>query len=322
MRILSLVSLMSLLMPLAVSASSSVHFSDVPSDAWYQTYVTQASELGIVSGYSDANGMATGKFGPSDSVTIGQALKIAVNASGLMVKSASQGEDWMKQYIDTAVGGGFSFFADTTLDFNRPATRGEITAIIVDAFKPSRPYDSLLEDAFTDVGVNDDYADSINILLEGGIIRGDAHYCMNIKNGCPKTTFRPYSPINRAEVVKIVMAARAKYGTPGTDRSFSFSSASSAPSKIVAVDLPYSDNGFSPSTLTIKQGTAVSFVNNSAGSMVVESDPHPTHTSYPPMNEQDSTAPDGVYQFIFNQKGTYHFHNHLHPSHTGTIVVE
>lgn len=80
-------------------------------------------------------------------------------------------------------------------------------------------------------------------------------------------------------------------------------------------------DGFSPSTLTIKAGTLVRWVNKSGQLGDVDSDPHPTHTSYPPMNF--GTFSDGSsVELVFDKPGTYHYHNHLNPSQHGTVVVQ
>ncbi|MEK7547226.1 MAG: hypothetical protein AAB536_03565, partial [Patescibacteria group bacterium] len=42
----------------------------------------------------------------------------------------------------------------------------------------------------------------------------------------------------------------------------------------------YGPNGFSPSTVTVKQGGVVTFVNQGDGRMWVASGPHPTHEGY------------------------------------------
>ena len=79
--------------------------------------------------------------------------------------------------------------------------------------------------------------------------------------------------------------------------------------------------GFSPSTLTIKVGTRVRWVNKSGQLGDVDSDPDPTNTSYPPMNF--GTFSDGSsVELIIDKAGTYHYHNHLNPSQRGTVVVQ
>jgi plastocyanin len=82
-----------------------------------------------------------------------------------------------------------------------------------------------------------------------------------------------------------------------------------------------SPDGFTPATLTVKVGTRVRWVNKSGELGDVDSDPHPVHTSYPPMNF--GTFSDGSsVELVFDKAGTYHYHNHLNPSQRGTIVVE
>jgi plastocyanin len=83
----------------------------------------------------------------------------------------------------------------------------------------------------------------------------------------------------------------------------------------------YSPSGFFPSVLTVKPGTRVTFTNNNGGQLSVNSDPHPIHTDYPPLNL--GTIDDGQSKsLVFDQAGTYKYHNHLNPGLRGTIVVQ
>jgi plastocyanin len=102
-----------------------------------------------------------------------------------------------------------------------------------------------------------------------------------------------------------------------------FQKASSAPSAPLAGTntVILSDTGFSPQTLTIKPGDNVTWVNQSQSDATVNSDPHPTHTDYPPLN-LGSFLPGASLSLIFNSPGTYKYHNHLNPSQTGTVVVK
>lgn len=83
----------------------------------------------------------------------------------------------------------------------------------------------------------------------------------------------------------------------------------------------YTDSGFAPSPLTIKVGTTVTFVNESAGDMWVASDPHPTHTLLAGFDELASAPKGGSYEYTFTKVGTWTYHNHRHPSTKGQIVV-
>lgn len=79
--------------------------------------------------------------------------------------------------------------------------------------------------------------------------------------------------------------------------------------------------GWTPATLTIKTGDTVTWINQSGTDATVNSNPHPTHTDYPPLNLGTFTN-GSTLSLAFPQKGTYGYHNHLNPSEKGTILVE
>ncbi len=80
-------------------------------------------------------------------------------------------------------------------------------------------------------------------------------------------------------------------------------------------------NGFSPKNVTIKVGESVTWVNKDSEDHTVNSDPHPTHTSYPPLN-LGLIKPGDQKSLTFDQAGTYKYHDHLNPSLTGSVTVE
>lgn len=86
--------------------------------------------------------------------------------------------------------------------------------------------------------------------------------------------------------------------------------------------ISYTDSGFSPSNITISVGTTVVFVNNSASSMWVASDPHPVHTDLSEFDANRGYASGETYSFTFMAAGEWGFHNHLRPGDVGTITVE
>ena len=90
---------------------------------------------------------------------------------------------------------------------------------------------------------------------------------------------------------------------------------------IEGVDVTYENNSFSPSLITISQGTNVRFVNRSTADIRISSNPHPTHTSYPDL-ESGRLAPGENYQIIFEEAMTVNYHNHFNPSATGKIIVK
>ncbi len=95
-------------------------------------------------------------------------------------------------------------------------------------------------------------------------------------------------------------------------------------------------SGFSPSTLSIKQGDTIIFTNKQSSLSWPASAVHPTHTVYPgsdidkcgtaeEQNNFDACSGlnlDETYTFTFNEKGSWGYHDHLNPGLRGTIVVE
>ncbi len=102
------------------------------------------------------------------------------------------------------------------------------------------------------------------------------------------------------------------------------------------VIIMYTDQGYSPASVTIKKGDTVVWKNESAKDMWPASAFHPTHTVYPGSgiekcnkaeqpNIFDACAPVGPgssWSFKFLQQGSWKFHDHLFPTKFGTINVE
>lgn len=90
-----------------------------------------------------------------------------------------------------------------------------------------------------------------------------------------------------------------------------------------------SDQGFSPSTLTVGKGTTVNFLSQGKKPHWPASNFHPTHGEYPEGGGCIGSKLDAcrglkageTYRFRFNQLGTWSMHDHLFPGHTLTIVV-
>ncbi len=110
--------------------------------------------------------------------------------------------------------------------------------------------------------------------------------------------------------------------------------AANAPTANSAAAVTYNGSGFSPSSVTIKKGEAVTFTST-AGSMWVASAPHPAHTGYDgtPASQHcaagysgpapfDQCAAGASFTFTFDKTGTWNFHNHLNAAAHGSIIVE
>ena len=314
-------SALALLFPLLANAmgiqviinGQTVVFTDVPQSAWFATYVQTAVEAGIVNGYMDAQGKLTGKFGPGNSVTVAEALKIAVEGAGYdaelygSVVDSGVGSHWASPYVSVAKAENFIVNASATR-LNRPATRAEVAAIFTSAFDVDITV-SQIGSRFDDVSASTTNAASIEALSRDEVVSGDTDV-----QGRPTGTFRPAGPINRAEVVKIVIGARARYGTPGEGKR---------PPEATGMTVHYtSAGGFSPSVLRVAQGTTVTFINDATSELWVASNPHPSHTDYPELNSNGSFGQGEVFVLKFSRLGSWGYHNHLSPSQGGTIVVE
>ncbi len=89
-------------------------------------------------------------------------------------------------------------------------------------------------------------------------------------------------------------------------------------------------NGFVPNNLVVKKGDTVTFINRDTSEHWPASNIHPTHTLYPESGGCIGSKFDACrglksgesWSFTFDQKGTWGYHDHLHPNLRGTIIVE
>ncbi len=77
----------------------------------------------------------------------------------------------------------------------------------------------------------------------------------------------------------------------------------------------FTDNGFSPSSITASQGTMIRFVNNSSQNMWVIADNSTFDMGQP-------VAKNGVFEYKFTTKGEWLFHNKLNENQKGKIVIQ
>ena len=83
----------------------------------------------------------------------------------------------------------------------------------------------------------------------------------------------------------------------------------------------YNSSSFNPASLTISKGDTVVWKNTSSGTFVeIASDPHPVHTDYLPLN-LGLISPGSSKSLVFNDLGTFGYHNHLVAGQTGQIIV-
>lgn len=103
-----------------------------------------------------------------------------------------------------------------------------------------------------------------------------------------------------------------------------------------SVSIEITSSGFSPQTTAIKAGTKVTWINKTTNLSWPATAIHPTHTIYPGSDVKKcgtseagkifdachDLKPGESYSFVFNEKGTWAYHDHLHSGRFGKITVE
>lgn len=101
------------------------------------------------------------------------------------------------------------------------------------------------------------------------------------------------------------------------------------------VTVVYTNQGFSPKSVTVSTGTQVTFVNQSSGGMWVASAMHPSHEVYSgttlsqhcpdtadmAFDECTDVSSGGTFSFTFDKVGMWKYHNHVETSNTGSVTV-
>lgn len=85
--------------------------------------------------------------------------------------------------------------------------------------------------------------------------------------------------------------------------------------------IAFTDTGFTPKSLTVKSGTMVRFVNQSSKRMWIVSAEVAGGKKLQDMNMGLSVGKDGIYEYQFNQTGTWGFFDQNYQQITGTVLV-
>ena len=81
-------------------------------------------------------------------------------------------------------------------------------------------------------------------------------------------------------------------------------------------------NGFIPQTVKIKVGDTVTFVNKTTQPFWPASNLHPTHLIYSEFDSKEPIGPGQSWSFIFDEQGSWKFHDHLAANFTGKVIVQ
>lgn len=130
-------------------------FDDVPSEAWFSSYVEEAATRSIVRGYEDEQGNLTGVFGPADPVTRAAAVKILVGAFDISIPNGSSSgrfpdvhqNDWFADYVLAASEAGLvGGYSDGTFKPANLVTRAEMAKMLSLAINPEIDDEVLVEE--------------------------------------------------------------------------------------------------------------------------------------------------------------------------------
>lgn len=95
-----------------------------------------------------------------------------------------------------------------------------------------------------------------------------------------------------------------------------------SPGSSVPVMASITPTGFSPTTIGIASGQTIVWTNYDTKDHIVASNTYPKDNDLPGF-KSDVLAQNQTYSFVFDQKGTFSFHDDLNPFiYKGTIIVK
>lgn len=179
---------------LAVSAAATAalaegaQLSDVPEGAWYAVEVNEMVAAGYISGYED------GSFRPDNEVSLAEFVTMTARCQGL--ETGEEYGHWAGVQMRNAYDSGWLTEEDAAwTEFNTPVTRELASRILGAALELEAGDASAL--TFTDsAGINSAYAPYVAAMVEAGLL-----------NGFEDGSFRPQSPLTRAQAAVLIYRA-------------------------------------------------------------------------------------------------------------------
>lgn len=123
-------------------------------------------------------------------------------------------------------------------------------------------------------------------------------------------------------IVLVLLGVGSYYSFKGTNNTNGSSGVASIKNTAPA-EVSITSSGFVPSTITITAGQAVVWINKDSSPHWVASDPYPTDNTLAGFNARGAIPSNDTYGFVFDNAGTYTYHDDLNPyTMRGTVIVE
>ena len=95
------------------------------------------------------------------------------------------------------------------------------------------------------------------------------------------------------------------------------------PTATSQAQITISSKGFLPQTLLVKKGTKVTWTNTDKKPHQIFSDPHPSHSKLPALNQAKPLTPNSSDSYTFTTIGTFTYHDEENPlKFKGVVIVE
>jgi len=323
--------MMSLPMAVGISmAATTQDFSDVSASNPNFTAIEYLKAHDVIGGYPD------GTFKPDQVVNRAEALKIILLGSGVTVPASVDLEPfrdtdraaWYAPYVQKAkdlnvVQG----YADGSFKPAQTVNLVENLKILLLTQNVSLTSEMVMADPYADAMKDQWYAPYVQYAKEKGLIDADSKNMVYPAQGMTRgklaeTMYRlmyikandldMYMPGGMTQQPTQEQTQQTQQTQQSQQSQQSTQQTQQSQQSTTSVNI--TNFQFSPSPLTIKAGTTVTWTNSDAVTHTVTSDDGTTFSSGNITNGQTFT-------FTFSTPGTYTYHCAIHPSMIGTVVV-
>lgn len=216
------------------SAAGNKYFTDVPAGAWYEDELNAIMDAqammgtnSIISGYADEKGNPTGLFGPKDSLTRAQFLKMileAAAATGASVDLSDKSMDkvhWAGKYYQAAkkdnllvadvYSGSSELFACTKEEMQKNISRNEMAVIMANLLT------NVCMDTVVEIDGAENYISDYASIDSAFVTAVEQVFGKKILQGDTAGNFNGGNNLTRAEAVTVVWRFLFQYNLKSDD---------------------------------------------------------------------------------------------------------